>query len=65
MGGAKSPDSISGPLLRELAGVISDSTVVILPGLGHLAPEDHPDRVATTLVAQAHTRRPREDEPGN
>lgn len=54
MGGAKSPDSISGPLLHELAGVISDSTVVILPGLGHLAPEDHPGPIATALLARTN-----------
>lgn len=51
MGGVKSPDAISGPLLHELATVIKHSTVVILPGLGHLAPEDNPDRIATTLLA--------------
>jgi pimeloyl-ACP methyl ester carboxylesterase len=51
MGGVKSPAEISGPLLNELAGVIKNSTVVILPRLGHLAPEDHPGRVAATLFA--------------
>jgi pimeloyl-ACP methyl ester carboxylesterase len=53
MGGVKSPDAISGPLLQELATVIKGSSVVVLPGLGHLAPEDHPGRVATTLLAHA------------
>jgi pimeloyl-ACP methyl ester carboxylesterase len=51
IGGANSPDAISGPLLDELAQIISDSTVVILSGLGHTAPEDHPVRIATTLLA--------------
>lgn len=54
MGGAKSSDSISGPLLDELAGVISDATVVILPGLGHLAPEDRPGAIAAALLTHTH-----------
>lgn len=53
IGGNKSPDSISGPLLHELASNITDSTVVILPGLGHLAPEDNPGPIATTLLSHA------------
>ncbi len=50
MGGDKSPHSISGPLLHELASSITDSTVVMLPGLGHLAPEDNPGPIAATLL---------------
>jgi pimeloyl-ACP methyl ester carboxylesterase len=53
MGGDKSPDWISGPLLHELASNITHSTVVILPGLGHLAPEDNPGPIATTLLTRA------------
>jgi pimeloyl-ACP methyl ester carboxylesterase len=54
MGGTKSPDTISGPLLYELASVIEDSTVSIQPGLGHLAPTDHPASIATALRARAN-----------
>jgi pimeloyl-ACP methyl ester carboxylesterase len=53
MGGDMSPDAIGGPLLHELASVIKNSTVVILPGLGYTAPADRPDRIATTLLAHA------------
>lgn len=63
MAGTKSPAAISGPLVNELTSDIRDSVVVILPGLGHLAPDDHPDRIATTLLAQAHAGRPHESEP--
>ena len=50
MAGTKSPAAISGPLLNELANNIPNSTVEILPGLGHLAPEDHPARIASHLL---------------
>ena len=50
IGGAKSPDSISGPLLQEIAAAIPSSEVVILPGIGHLAPQDHPDRIASVVL---------------
>ena len=53
MAGTKSPAAISAPLLDELANDIPNSTVQILPGLGHLAPEDHPARIAITLLRQA------------
>jgi pimeloyl-ACP methyl ester carboxylesterase len=53
LGGAKSPGFISGPLLRELAGVIPHSTVAVLPGLGHPAPQDKPARVAAAVLAAA------------
>ena len=53
MAGTKSPAAIGGPLVNELASNVQNSTVVILSGLGHLAPEDHPGRIATTLLAQA------------
>lgn len=52
MAGTKSPAAISGPLLNELANNIPDSTVMILRGLGHLAPEDQPARIASTLDIQ-------------
>jgi pimeloyl-ACP methyl ester carboxylesterase len=51
IGGSKSPDSISGPLLYEIAAAIPSSEVVILPGLGHLAPQDQPDRVAAAVLS--------------
>ncbi len=53
LGGAKSPGTVSGPLLHELAEVIPRSTVVLLPDLGHPAPQDHPDRVAAAVLAAA------------
>lgn len=55
LGGTKSPDVLSGPLLRELAAVIPDSEVAVLPGLGHLAPQDEPARVASTVLARCPT----------
>jgi pimeloyl-ACP methyl ester carboxylesterase len=51
LGGAKSPASISGPLLQEIATVIPSSDVEVLPGLGHLAPQENPDEVATAILA--------------
>jgi pimeloyl-ACP methyl ester carboxylesterase len=49
LGGGKSPDTVSGRLLHELARAIPDATVVVLPKLGHLAPEDHPTSIATEI----------------
>jgi|SRR5579875_2238164 len=51
LGGAKSPAGISGPLLDEIAAVIPDAEVALLPGLGHLAPQEEPRRVAAAVVA--------------
>jgi pimeloyl-ACP methyl ester carboxylesterase len=51
LGGTKSPDSISGPLLDEIAAAIPSSEVEALPGLGHLAPQEQPDRVASAILA--------------
>ncbi len=51
IGGAKSPDSISVPLLQEIAAAIPSSEVVILQGLGHLAPQEQPDQVASAVLA--------------
>jgi pimeloyl-ACP methyl ester carboxylesterase len=56
MAGTKSPAAISGPLLDELASNIPDSQIEILPGLGHLAPEDDPIRIAQTM--RIHARDP-------
>jgi pimeloyl-ACP methyl ester carboxylesterase len=53
LGGAESPGHISGPLLHELAEVIPRSTVAVLLGLGHPAPQDQPDRVAAAVLAAA------------
>jgi pimeloyl-ACP methyl ester carboxylesterase len=51
LGGTDSPDSISGPLLEEIAAAIPSSKVALLRGLSHLAPQDHPDRVAAEILA--------------
>jgi len=51
LGGANSPDSISGPLLDEIAAAIPSSRVAVLPGLGHLAPHQHPHQVAAAISA--------------
>lgn len=53
MAGTKGPAAISGPLLNELASKIPNCTVEILSGLSHLAPEDQPARIATSLLRQA------------
>ena len=50
LGGAKSPESISGRLLDELAAAIPSSTVALLPGLAHLAPQEHPGEIATAVL---------------
>jgi pimeloyl-ACP methyl ester carboxylesterase len=50
MGGARSPELISRALLTELAQAIPEATVRLLPGLGHLAPEDHPAEIAAAIV---------------
>jgi pimeloyl-ACP methyl ester carboxylesterase len=57
MAGTKGPAAIGGPLVSELANAIPQSTVVILAGLGHLAPVDDPDRIAATLLVQADAGR--------
>jgi pimeloyl-ACP methyl ester carboxylesterase len=49
MGGTRSPDFISRGLLTELAQVIPDAVVAVLPGLGHRAPEDRPDKIAARI----------------
>lgn len=51
MGGTKSPTIIGQQLATELADVIPDATVVILPGLDHLAPQRHPRQIATAILA--------------
>ncbi len=53
LGGAKSPASISRQLLAELAQVIPDATVTILPGLGHLAPLEQPDQIASAAFLRS------------
>ena len=50
LGGARSPDSISGPLLHEIAAAIPSSEVAVLAGLGHLTPQEHPDQVAAAIL---------------
>jgi len=51
LGGGKSPDSVNGPLLDEIAAAIPSSEVAVLPGLGHLAPQEQPDRVGSAVLA--------------
>jgi pimeloyl-ACP methyl ester carboxylesterase len=51
LGGAKSPDKISGSLLHEIAAAIPSSEVELLPGAGHLAPQQQPQRVASAILA--------------
>lgn len=51
LGGAKSPDALSRGLLAQLAEAIPQADVAILPGLGHLAPEDQPSHVAAAVLA--------------
>lgn len=52
LGGSKSPESVSGRLLDELAAAIPSSTVTVLPGLDHLAPEQKPERVAAAILGR-------------
>jgi pimeloyl-ACP methyl ester carboxylesterase len=49
-GGDKSPDVLSRRLLGELAQAIPRADTQILPGLGHLAPEDKPLPIATAIL---------------
>jgi len=58
LGGTKSPASISGPLLDEIAAAIPSSQVAVLPGLGHPAPQEQPDRVASAVFAHRAPQRP-------
>ncbi len=51
LGGADSPAFISGQLLAELAEVIANTTVAILPRLGHLAPQEQPGQIAAAILA--------------
>jgi pimeloyl-ACP methyl ester carboxylesterase len=51
LGGAKSPPALTGRLLDELAAAIPRSTAEVLPGMDHIAPETHPQRVAAAVRA--------------
>lgn len=53
MGGTLSPDFISRGLLTELGEVIPDAFVAVLPGLGHPAPEDPPDKIAAAILTHS------------
>jgi pimeloyl-ACP methyl ester carboxylesterase len=53
MGGTRSPDFISRGLLTELAQGIPDATVAVLPGLGHLAPEEQPEAIAAAILSRS------------
>jgi pimeloyl-ACP methyl ester carboxylesterase len=50
MCGTRSPDFISRGLLTELAQVIPDAVVAVLPELGHLAPEEQPEKIAAAIL---------------
>jgi pimeloyl-ACP methyl ester carboxylesterase len=50
LAGAKSPQTLSGPLLHELAEVIPNSTVAVIPGVGHAAPQAHPGQIAGAVL---------------
>jgi pimeloyl-ACP methyl ester carboxylesterase len=63
MAGTKSPAALSGPLLNELANRIPNPSVETLPGLGHLAPEDDPARIARAMHAHASCREPEQGRP--
>jgi pimeloyl-ACP methyl ester carboxylesterase len=52
LGGAQSPDSISGALLEEIAAAIPSSEVAVLPRLGHLAPQEQAAKVASAVLAR-------------
>jgi pimeloyl-ACP methyl ester carboxylesterase len=52
MGGTRSPDFIRG-LLAELAQVIPDAIVAVLPELGHLAPEEQPEKIAAAILSHS------------
>jgi pimeloyl-ACP methyl ester carboxylesterase len=58
MGGTKSPTVISQQLVTELAQVIPNSAVAILPGLDHLAPQHQPSQIATAIVANRDLLQP-------
>jgi pimeloyl-ACP methyl ester carboxylesterase len=53
MGGTRSPGFISHGLLTELAQTIPDAIVTDLPGLGHSAPEDRPDKIAAAILTHS------------
>ena len=54
------PEFINRALLTELAQTIPDATAAILPGLGHLAPEQQPEPIAAAVLAHPRQRqRPR------
>jgi pimeloyl-ACP methyl ester carboxylesterase len=50
LGGTKSPGPLSGGLLPELARAIPDSRIEMLKGLGHFAPREKADRVASAIL---------------
>jgi pimeloyl-ACP methyl ester carboxylesterase len=51
--GTRSPDFISRGLLVELAGVIPGAVTSVLPGLGHLAPEDDPGEIVSAILTHS------------
>jgi pimeloyl-ACP methyl ester carboxylesterase len=64
VGGARSPAGISAKLLSQLAPVLDDSSTVILPRVGHDAPEQHPGRLAQIILTLCTPSTPQPPEPG-
>jgi pimeloyl-ACP methyl ester carboxylesterase len=63
MGGTKSPAFISQQLVTELAAVIPNATVAILPELDHRAAQQQPSQIATTIHPR-HSPREQPPSPG-
>ena len=53
MSGTRSPGFISHGLATELARVIPDAIVAVLPELGHLAPEEQPEKIAAAILSRS------------
>jgi pimeloyl-ACP methyl ester carboxylesterase len=55
MGGTRSPATISQQLAAELGEVIPNATVMMLPGLDHLAPQHDPSLIAEAVATLGST----------
>jgi pimeloyl-ACP methyl ester carboxylesterase len=56
LGGARSPSFISRQLLTDLSQVIPQSTALLLPRLGHTAPEEQPGEIVTAILATSYAQ---------